>query len=129
LRYGRRTVKISLTPSLLGVTKIAASNIVDGHVMAQCNNNFPVALDGGLKGVMMVLGNKLVTEHRFEPGPQPFKSITSHDAEQLYSSDERRTAIITLFTEFVNKHEEAQQVLKELGFAWPVVERPHAPAE
>ena len=82
-----------------------------------------------LKQVLMEMGNRLVTEHRFLPGPQPFETVIDDCGDgdgpklQLYTDFERRTSVITLFTEFVNSHPEAQQVLKELGFAWPVVQR------
>lgn len=82
----------------------------------------PNPQEGGLKQFFMEMGNKLVTEHGFHPGPQPLDSSMARSV-QLYSPSQRRTSVITLFVEFVNSHIEVQQVLKELGFAWPVVKR------
>lgn len=55
-----------------------------------------------LKWVLMELGNRLVLKHGFDP---PIVSIK-------------------IFTEFLNKCPEAQIILREMGFEWPVSERP-----
>lgn len=73
------------------------------------------AKNGGLKLVLMNLGNTLVTEHGFDPAnTRPIELLPI----------QRTTTLVAAFTEFVNNHPEAQQVLKEMGIAWPVVERP-----
>jgi hypothetical protein len=71
-----------------------------------------------LKRVLMELGNKLAQEHGFEPGTQPVETIGQGVSVQLYDAHQKRTSIITLLTDFVNQHPEAQQALHELGFDW-----------
>ena len=68
-----------------------------------------------LKLALMLLGNRLVTEHGFEPANAqwPIRDINA-----------KSTSFISTFTEYLNTHEEAQQILKELGFDWPVSKRP-----
>ncbi len=108
---------------------IAASNFVEGVIEVQARDT----TDGGLKAVLMELGNRLVTERGFTPGPQPFETFFDPEGGgddngqvdvQVYNPEQRRTSIITLFTEFLNIHKDAQVILRELGFAWPVVQRP-----
>ena len=61
-----------------------------------------------LKRVLMELGNKLVTEHHFNPG---------------WSSEVPSTAPITDFTNWLNENPEVQVVLEEMGIEWSVVQR------
>lgn len=68
-----------------------------------------------LKRVLMELGNRLVTECHYTPGHQPLQSQV-----RQYFPDERRTAIIILFTEFMNAHPNAREILRELGLAWSI---------
>jgi hypothetical protein len=71
-----------------------------------------------LKLLLMQLGNKLVTEHGFQP--------SNHMTAQrvLVGVGENHTTMIHAFTEWLNRVPEGQEVLKEMGIAWPVVERP-----
>jgi hypothetical protein len=58
-----------------------------------------------LKRVLMELGNRLVTEHHFDPATVPF-------------SRENSTYRIKQFTDWVNSTPETRAVLQELGFEW-----------
>lgn len=66
-----------------------------------------------LKEMLMQLGNKLVMEHRYSPSYQYGLSNCFPTDIQLKS-----TTIIKLFTDWINTHTEAQEVLAELGFNW-----------
>ena len=60
-----------------------------------------------LKRVLMELGNRLVTDHRYNPGflPEP-----------------PSTAPIVDFTNWLNQDPKARAILAELGVEWPAVE-------
>lgn len=58
-----------------------------------------------LKEVLMNLGNKLVTERGMEPSIGPINT--------LYG-----TQPIEAFARFLNEHEDAREVLQNLGFNW-----------
>lgn len=60
-----------------------------------------------LKLILMQLGNKLVTERRFNPGAAAV-------------GPEPSTMPITIFTRWLNETPDAQEVLDELGIDWPV---------
>lgn len=60
-----------------------------------------------LKEVLMKLGNTLVTEYGYNPAVG-----SSLDAK------EDSTGIVKLFTDWMNAHPEAQEVLLQLGFNW-----------
>lgn len=60
-----------------------------------------------LKEVLMKLGNALVQKHGFSP-PAPISP------EVLQST----TNAVATMTEWLNAHEEAREVLKNLGFEW-----------
>lgn len=64
-----------------------------------------------LKYVLMELGNRLVTAHKFYP------AMRRSDA----TIEPRSTTMILLFTEWLNETPEAQAVLAEMEIAWPVV--------
>lgn len=67
-----------------------------------------------LKAALMELGNKLVMEHRFDPsGPIP------REVREALRID-HSTEPIVLFTEWLNLHPEARDVLAELGINWPM---------
>ncbi len=57
-----------------------------------------------LKLTLMDVGNKLVTEHGFDPSGSVQQSCTP----------------IREFTEWVNAMPEVQQVLREMGIEWPM---------
>lgn len=54
-----------------------------------------------------MLGNKLVQEYHFEPAIGRFLN-------------NRNTHPIKVFIDWINHNPEIQQVLKELGYDWPV---------
>ena len=58
-----------------------------------------------LKQVLLELGNRLVTEHRFNPG---------------WSADAPSTAPIVDFTNWLNENPEAQSILREMNVQWPM---------
>lgn len=65
-----------------------------------------------LKRALMELGNRLVTEARFVPsGPLP------PEVRKALKVD-HSTEPITLFTEWLNLHPEARDVLLEMGIEW-----------
>jgi len=65
-----------------------------------------------LKRALMELGNRLVTEARFVPsGPLP------PEIREALKVD-HSTEPITLFTEWLNLHPEARDVLSEMGIEW-----------
>lgn len=74
-----------------------------------------------LKLMLMTLGNRLTQERGFTPGPQPMQTVGRRSVT-LFDANERRTSIITLLTQFINIHKDAQDILKELGVTWPVVQ-------
>lgn len=78
--------------------------------------DFFIAQDhtANLKRILMQLGNRLVTEHQYDPGHVSRKTIDAVNGR-------RSTEVITLFTEWLNHSEEARQSLQELGFDWPIV--------
>lgn len=65
--------------------------------------------DTNLKRVLMELGNRLVTEYGYVPGKARTPTCTG--------------AIID-FTEWLNNTPEAREILENMGFEWPVAERP-----
>lgn len=64
-----------------------------------------------LKEILMVLGNRLVTERKYFPS-------SVGENEGLVS-----TRPITAFTNWINETPDAQQILSELGFIWPTISR------
>jgi hypothetical protein len=64
-----------------------------------------------LKEVLMHLGNKLVTEHGYNPA-------TGMPDDRVNS-----THPIKSFTVWMNEHPEAQEVLNELGFKWSMPQK------
>lgn len=72
-----------------------------------------------LKAVLMKLGNRLVTEHGFMPAAHKGYGIPPG----FNDPKSKATHLIAEFTEFVNNHPEAQEILNEEGFEWPVVAR------
>lgn len=65
-----------------------------------------------LKRALMELGNRLVTEQRFDPsGPLPKEIRAALLADHS-------TEPITLFAEWLNLHPEAAEVLAEMGIEW-----------
>ena len=69
-----------------------------------------------LKMVLMQLGNKLVTEHKFDPATQ--RRLFTGDEREVVTLEKNSTAAIKAFTDFMNANPAAQAVLKELGFDW-----------
>lgn len=67
-----------------------------------------------IKQILMELGNRLVTEKRFVPG-------------RMATTDEKSTAPIIAFTEWMNDTPEAVEALEELGHDWPTVHQPPHP--
>lgn len=63
-----------------------------------------------LKQILMELGNRLVSEHGFEP------------ATGLWPKSDNTVAIKD-FTDWLNNTPQAQQVLAEMGHEWPVVNK------
>ena len=59
-----------------------------------------------LKLVLMLLGNRLVTEQHFSPAPFP---------------GPRSTKPIDDFVRWLNDCPEARELLKEFGYDWPMV--------
>lgn len=77
-----------------------------------------------LKLALMTLGNRLVTEKGYLPANQ-FVS-----QRVLVGTGLHNTSMIAAFTEWLNRSPEAQQILTDMGIAWPVVERPsHADSQ
>lgn len=72
-----------------------------------CENNAPYK--GNLKGLLMELGNTLVTEHGYLPATSPSNR-----------QDAANTWPLRDLTDWLNNSPEAQQVLKEMGWEWPV---------
>lgn len=65
-----------------------------------------------LKRMLMELGNRLVSDMRFDPsGPIP------PEVREALRTD-HTTEPIVLFTEWLNLHPEAQDVLAEMGVQW-----------
>ncbi len=67
-----------------------------------------------LKEVLMHLGNKLVTEHGYDPAMRSRADRNVHEIELCANA----TDVINTFTIWMNEHPEAQEVLQELGFKW-----------
>lgn len=63
-----------------------------------------------LKQILMELGNKLVTEHGFEPATGMWAKANN-------------TVAIKDFTDWVNASPQAQQALADMGVDWPVVKK------
>lgn len=61
-----------------------------------------------LKQVLMELGNRLVTEKKFNPA---------------HSSEPPSTQPIDDFARWLNETPDARQILAEMGVEWPVVEK------
>lgn len=59
-----------------------------------------------LKKVLMELGNRLVKDYGFDP---PDRSANDHS-----------TYAVLKLTEYLNRVTEAREVLKELGYDWPI---------
>jgi hypothetical protein len=59
-----------------------------------------------LKKVLTELSNRLVSEYGFDP---PNKSASDHS-----------TYAVLKLTEYLNRVTEAREVLKELGYDWPI---------
>lgn len=72
-----------------------------------------------LKEVLMVLGNRLVTERRFDPANAEFTNLD--DAETVFCDS--TTEPIKFFTDWLNHNPDAQEILAEMGVEWPVVNR------
>lgn len=62
------------------------------------------------KKTFMVIGNRLVQEHGFDPA---IEGMT-------YAQCDRSTTALRILTEFFNQHPEARQLLHELGGEWPM---------
>lgn len=77
----------------------------------QCHEDKDKPLD--LKAVLMELGNRLVTEHGFEPNGVVWESETWNGA----------TAALVLVTHWFNENPEAREILAELGFHWSMPEK------
>ena len=76
-----------------------------------------------LKGVLMELGNRLVTEHGWGPGPA---SLVHSIHGSRYGDDPayRRgnvTAMLIALTEMINRTPEMQRALESMGGDWPTV--------
>lgn len=67
-----------------------------------------------LKRVLMEFGNRLVTEQRFDPSRPVPREVT--EALRVDHSTEP----IVLFTEWLNLHPEAREILEEMGIEWPM---------
>ncbi len=72
-----------------------------------------------LKEVLMHLGNKLVTEHHYDPAMRGVASSGVNDHAMMG----RTTLVIDYFTRWINGHPEAQAVLRELGYEWSMPKR------
>lgn len=85
---------------------------------------FLEALEAGpdLKRVLMELGNELVTEHKFDPSG-PLSEITRVGLASDYS-----TMPVTIFTEWLNQHPPAREVLAKRGLAWSMPEKKGSPS-
>jgi len=66
-----------------------------------------------LKQNLMELGNRLVTEHGFNPSAGT--AVGPIHEEMLRSTD-----VITLFTRWLNEVPEAREILLDMGYQWPV---------
>ena len=89
-----------------------------------------------LKQILMVLGNRLVQERKFFPSSTVSSQLSRLKNEATVGDDEAKrrylralseddesfvsTRPITEFTEWLNKTKDAQQILFELGFSWPM---------
>tara|TARA_R110000824_G_C15120702_1_gene668037 strand:- start:307 stop:636 length:330 start_codon:yes stop_codon:yes gene_type:complete len=65
-----------------------------------------------LKGVLMELGNRLVTDHGWWP-PNP---------RWQAKDEEDHTGLIAGLTQQINDRPEMRELLNEFGFDWPIVE-------
>lgn len=73
----------------------------------------------------MELGNRLVKERGYLPSVrQQTKSVTgvryTSSMERVVRSQPNSTEELVRFTEWLNQHPEAQEILGELGLQWPV---------
>lgn len=76
-----------------------------------------------LKLVLMQLGNRLVTEKGYQPSNQMA-------AQRIFvGAASYSTTMIAAFTEWLNRSDEAQQILKDMGFDWPTAPRPNVHPE
>jgi hypothetical protein len=66
-----------------------------------------------VKAMLMELGNRLVREHRFKPAQAIFDR--QRDATFL-----RSTQMIAMFIAWLNQVPEAQKIISEYGFQWPL---------
>ncbi len=69
-----------------------------------------------LKRALMELGNDLVSE-----GYGPGGNFTKRK-EGVTHLDSKSTAAISIFTEWLNRHPLARDLLSKQGIEWPVVE-------
>ena len=65
-----------------------------------------------LKGVLMELGNRLVTEHGWEPAGRAWQRVPAGN----------HTGLIAGLTQQLNDSQEMRELLNEFGFDWPIVE-------
>lgn len=88
-----------------------------------------------LKQILMILGNRLVQERNFFPSSTVNSQLSRLKNEAIIGDDEAKrrylralsedegfvsTRPITEFTEWLNRTKDAQQILFELGFSWPM---------
>lgn len=70
--------------------------------------------DIDLKAILMIVGNKLVREYGYRASG-PVKD------QELVDLNDEDTQAITVFCEFLNRHADARDILKEQGFKWSIV--------
>jgi len=66
-----------------------------------------------LKKTFMEAGNRLVTEHSFDPA-----MIPQEELNRLLESYGNSTVPLMLVSEWINRNPEVRLVLEELGFNW-----------
>jgi hypothetical protein len=65
-----------------------------------------------LKAVLMELGNRLVTEHGWEPAAGAWVRVPAGD----------QTGLVAGLTQQINDNREMRELLDQLGFDWSIVE-------
>jgi hypothetical protein len=81
-----------------------------------------------LKQVLMDLGNRLVIERSYCPGAyinfmsdSLEKSGLGTIASALRDTGGKDTTPIVLFTDWLNRNQDAREILEDMGIEWPVV--------
>jgi hypothetical protein len=124
--------------------------VENGRVsLVRCNTDTPKSPPDepiNLKAILMRLGNRLVTDSKFEPAASngrlrqtitqvlkfakvpdenlDFLSSALLAAVQMHYEQSKTTDTVAAITEFLNRTPEAQAILEEMGFEWPTAKRP-----